>query len=213
MKILITAGPTREPLDPVRYLTNRSSGKMGYALAEAAARRGHRVTLVSGPTNLDVPVKVDYIPVETAREMFEAVRLQIGKSDAAIFTAAVADYRPAVFADKKIKKSGESMTLELIRNADILGSARSEFGFQGILVGFAAETENLEKNARDKLERKGCNLVVANDVSQSGIGFDSDHNQVLLVYPGRVEPLPMDTKEHVAHLILDSIVELQNMSD
>ncbi|NIP98384.1 MAG: phosphopantothenoylcysteine decarboxylase, partial [Akkermansiaceae bacterium] len=113
-----------------------------------------------------------------------------------------------LFAEDKIKKTAESMTLELVRNPDILGSARSKFGFTGVLVGFAAETENLEQNARDKLRRKDCDLVVANDVSQEGLGFDSDHNQVILVYPDRVEPLPLDTKEHLAHLILDSVQEL-----
>ena len=208
MRILITAGPTREPIDPVRYLTNRSSGKMGYALASAGAQLGHRVTLISGPTNLDVPINVDYIPVETAREMYEAVRVQIARAEAAIFSAAVADYRPVTCAEEKIKKSGQSLVLELVQNADILGSARSKFGFEGILVGFAAETENLEANARGKLMRKGCDLVVANDVSQRGIGFDSDHNEILLVYPERVEALPLDTKEHLAHLILASVQSL-----
>ena len=205
MHLLVTAGPTREPLDPVRYLTNRSSGKMGYALASAGARLGHHVTLISGPVGLDVPINVDYVPVESAQEMFEAVRVHIAKADCAVFAAAVADYRPASFAEEKIKKTGEVMTLELVRNADILGSARSEFGFEGVLVGFAAETERVEENARGKLERKGCDLVVANDVSQRGIGFDSDHNEVLLVYPDRTEPLPLDTKEHLAHLILESV--------
>ena len=115
---------------------------MGYALANAGAHYGHRVTLISGPTNLDVPINVDYIPVETAQEMYEAVRVFIGKADAAIFSAAVADYRPATFAEQKIKKGDEHLTLELVRNQDILGSARHQFGFRGVLVGFAAETEN-----------------------------------------------------------------------
>ena len=148
MNILVTAGPTREALDPVRYLTNRSSGKMGYALANAGAQLGHRVTLVSGPTSLDIPINVDYIPVETAQEMFEAVSIHIAGQDAAIFSAAVADYRPAAFAENKIKKFSERLMLELVRNADILGSARSEFSYEGILVGFAAETEKLEENAK-----------------------------------------------------------------
>lgn len=208
MKILITAGPTREPIDPVRYLSNRSSGKMGYALAEAGARLGHHVTLISGPTNLDIPLNVDYLPVETAGEMYEAVRLHIDKADAAVFSAAVADYRPAAFVEHKIKKTDSDMVLELVRNPDILGSARSQFGFQGVLVGFAAETQDLEENARGKLERKNCDLVVANDVSRTGIGFDSDHNQVLLVYPDRSEPLPMDTKEHLAHMIIRTVQEM-----
>ena len=182
---------------------------MGYALANAGAQLGHRITLSSGPTSLDIPINVDYVPVETAQEMFEAVSIHIAGKDAAIFSAAVADYRPATFAENKIKKSSDRLTLELVRNADILGSARSEFSYEGILVGFAAETENLEKNARGKLLRKGCDLVVANDVSRSGIGFDSDHNEVLLVYPDRTDPLPMETKDHLAHLIMQAVQELR----
>lgn len=208
MHILITAGPTREPLDPVRYLTNRSSGKMGYALAAGAQKLGHRVTLISGPTNLDIPVGVDYIPIETAQQMYEAVEAAITHADAAIFAAAVADYRPASQAEEKIKKTGETLVLEMVRTEDILGSARSRFGFEGILVGFAAETENLEENARGKLERKGCDLLIANDVSQKGIGFDSDHNEILMVFPDRTEPIPMDTKEHLGHVILSAVQEL-----
>lgn len=206
--MLITAGPTREAIDPVRYLTNRSSGKMGYALAAAAARKGHRVVLVSGPTSLDVPPGVDLLPVESAAEMFDAVRHQIGRADVAVFAAAVSDYRPVEVAGQKIKKSGETLTLELVRNPDILGSARGEFGFAGILVGFAAETENVEDNARDKLTRKGCDLIVANDVSRRDIGFDSSQNEVLLVYPDRSKPLPKDEKEHLAFHILDAIVQV-----
>ena len=209
MKILVTAGSTREPLDPVRYLTNRSSGKMGYALANAGAQLGHHVTLVSGPTNLDIPINVDYVPVQTAQEMFDAVSVHITGTDAAIFSAAVADYRPVTFAENKIKKSEDRLTLELIRNADILGSARAEFSYEGVLVGFAAETENLEENARGKLHRKDCDLVVANDVSRAGIGFDSDHNEVLLVYPDRTDALPVETKDHLAHLIVQAVQELQ----
>ena len=209
MKVLITAGPTREAIDPVRYLSNRSSGKMGYALAEAAARLGHRVLLVSGPTCLDVPGGVDFVPVESAAEMHEAVAHHLSRMDVAIFAAAVADYRPAEVPEHKIKKSGETMTLELVRNPDILGSARNPLGFDGFLVGFAAETENLEENARGKLERKGCNLVVANDVSQPGTGFDAEDNEVLLVYPDRTEALPRDSKAHLARHIIEAILQPQ----
>ena len=138
MNFLITAGPTREAIDPVRYLSNRSSGRMGYALAAAAARQDHQVLLISGPSSLDVPAGVDFLPVESAREMFEAVENHINKTDAAIFAAAVADYRPVSVPDQKIKKTGETLDLQLVRNPDILGSARSGFGFQGTLVGFAA---------------------------------------------------------------------------
>jgi len=202
MKILITAGPTREPIDPVRYLTNRSSGKMGYAIAEAAAHAGHRVLLISGPTSLDVPEGIDFLPVETAAEMFQAVANYLPKMDAAIFAAAVADYTPASPATQKIKKGGNTLSLDLVKTKDILGSARGEFGFTGFLVGFAAETENLEVNARIKLERKGCDLVVANNVSRSDIGFDSHENEALLVFPDRTEPFAKAPKHDLAiHLV------------
>lgn len=208
MNVLVTAGPTREPLDPVRFLTNRSSGKMGYALAHAFAHEGHRVMLVSGPTNLDVPDGVDFVPVETAADMAEVVARYIPRMDIAVFAAAVADYTPAVVAERKIKKSGDTLTLELVRTTDILGSAREPFGFTGTLVGFAAETENLETNAREKLTRKRCDLIVANDVSQPGIGFDSDHNEVLLVYPDHTEPLPLASKHDLSHHLAGAILSL-----
>ena len=184
MHFLITAGPTREPLDPVRYLTNRSSGKMGYALAVAAQAAGHEVTLISGPVMLPAPAGVQLVSVETAREMFEAVQAHLSSAQVAIFAAAVADYRPAFAATQKIKKKSETLTLELERTEDILGSARSLFGFRGYLVGFAAETEKLIEHAQDKLARKGCDLVIANDVSVPGIGFDSSENAVTLCLPG-----------------------------
>jgi phosphopantothenoylcysteine synthetase/decarboxylase len=208
MKILITAGPTREPLDPVRFLTNRSSGKMGYALAHAFVHAGHSVLLVSGPTALDVPDRVDFIPVETAAEMHQAVGHMLGRVEIAVFTAAVADYTPAVVSGQKLKKTAASLTLELVRTPDILGAARGEFGFAGTLVGFAAETEDLETNARDKLVRKHCDLIVANDVSQPGIGFDSDHNELLLVYPVDTVALPVATKHDLAHQLAEIILEL-----
>ena len=212
MTILITAGPTREPLDPVRYLSNRSSGKMGYALAEAAAKEGHRVILISGPTALDVPDGVDFVAVESAAEMHRVVSSHIAKCEVAIFAAAVADYRPANFAEHKIKKTGEVLTVEFVRNPDILGSARDEFGFEGVLVGFAAETRDLEENARQKLVRKKCDLVVANDVSRRDIGFDSNENEVVLVYPEQAMPLPKDEKEHLAHRILAAALELHALA-
>lgn len=208
MTILITAGPTRETIDPVRFLSNKSSGKMGYAIAEAAAKAAQRVILISGPTNLDIPDRVDYIPVETTSEMYQAVEHWIGLADIAIFAAAVADYRPANVSEHKIKKTGDTLTLELVRNPDILGSARSIFNFKGILVGFAAETNDLENNAHGKLKSKGCDLVVANDVSRKDIGFDVNKNEVLLVYPDRTEQLPKDTKHRLAYVILEKILEL-----
>lgn len=208
MTILITAGPTREAIDPVRYLTNRSSGKMGYALAEAAQRRGHRVILISGPTVIDVPDGIDFIPVESAADMRQAVEHWIGKCEIAIFAAAVADYQPARIAEQKIKKTGDTLSLELVRTPDILGAARSDFAFQGTLVGFAAETENLLGNARGKLERKNCDLIVANDVSRTDIGFDSSENEITLVYPDRAVPLPKGSKEHLGHELIELLETL-----
>ncbi len=198
MKILITAGPTREAIDPVRFLTNRSSGKMGYAIADAAVHAGHQVLLVSGPTELDVPAGVDFIPVESAAEMYEVVARYLPKSGAAFFAAAVADFTPAEISAQKIKKSGEKMILELVKTKDILGSAREVMGFEGFLVGFAAETENLEANARIKLEKKGCDLIVANDVSRSDIGFDSHENEALLVFKDRAEVFKKAPKHDLA---------------
>jgi len=208
VRILITAGPTREPLDPVRFLTNRSSGKMGYAMAHAFQHAGHSVLLVSGPTALDLPDGVDFIPVETAADMHEAVGHAIGRMDIAVFAAAVADYTPSQPAQQKIKKTTDTITLELVRTPDILGSARSPFGFTGTLVGFAAETDNLEANARDKLTRKHCDLIIANNVAKPGIGFDSDLNEVLLVYPGYNEALPAASKHDLAHHLAKIILDL-----
>ena len=208
VNILVTAGPTREPLDPVRFISNRSSGKMGYELAAAFAHAGHTVLLISGPTALDVPDGVDFLPAETAAEMHAAVSHHIGRMDIAIFAAAVADYTPAAIAPQKLKKSADTLTLELVKTPDILGSARTVFGFNGTLVGFAAETENLEANSRDKLRRKGCDLIVANDVSKPGIGFDSNQNEVLLVYPNHNEALPLASKHDLAHQLVQAILAL-----
>ncbi len=208
MRFLITAGPTREALDPVRYLTNRSSGRMGYALAGAARHEGHEVLLISGPTTLDVPPGVDFIPVESAQQMYEAVRDMLRGVDVAILCAAVADYRPVAVAEQKIKKTAERFVLELERTPDILGSMRQVFGFGGVLVGFAAETQQVEDYARGKLLRKQCDMVVANDVSRADIGFDSRENEVLLVFPDRSEALEKDTKEHIALHIVEHAAQL-----
>lgn len=205
MKILITAGPTREAIDPVRFLTNRSSGKMGYAIADAAVHAGHQVLLVSGPTSLDVPAGVDFIPVESAAEMYEVVARYLPKMGAAFFAAAVADFTPAEISSQKIKKSGEKMILELVKTKDILGSARDSFGFEGFLTGFAAETENLEVNARTKLENKGCDLIVANDVSRSDIGFDSEENEALLVFKDRTEVFDKAPKHDLAMYLVSML--------
>ncbi len=208
MTILITAGPTREPIDPVRYLSNRSSGKMGYTLADVAAGHDHRVILISGPTDLDVPDSVDFIPVETAEEMYQAVKKYISKVDIAIFAAAVADYTLENVADQKIKKSDDRMTLTLVPTKDILGSAREAFSFDGMLIGFAAETENVLQNARKKLIKKSCDFVVANDVSRSDIGFGSDENEVTFVFKDHNEPLNKADKHDIAHGIIHRACEL-----
>ncbi len=208
MRILITAGPTREAIDPVRYISNRSSGKMGYAIAEAAVEAGHEVILISGPTNLGAPVGLEMIPVESARDMYEAVRNRLDDSvGAGIFCAAVADYRPRSVPDRKIKKKEAAMSIELEPTDDILGSVRSAFGFGGVLVGFAAETNDMEANALEKLERKGCDLLVANDVSRKDIGFDRDANEVQLFFKdGRRESLPMQSKAELG-VTLVKVVE------
>ena len=181
---------------------------MGYALAHAFAGAGHAVLLISGPTELDVPAGVDFLPVETAAEMYAAVAQSLGRIDIAVFAAAVADYTPASVAAHKIKKAGATLTLELVRTPDILGAARGELGFTGTLVGFAAETQDLETNARDKLTRKHCDLIVANDVSKPGLGFDSERNELLLVYPGYNEALPVATKHLLAHHLATAILKL-----
>ncbi len=203
MKFLITAGPTREPLDPVRYLTNRSSGRMGYALAGAARHEGHEVLLISGPTTLDVPPGVDFIQVETAQQMYDAVHDLIKGVDVAILCAAVADYRPVACAEQKIKKSADKLVLELERTPDILGSMRTVFGFDGKLIGFAAETNDVIAYGRDKLVRKQCDMIVANDVSKPGIGFDSRDNEVILIFPDKEVHLEQDTKERIAMQIIE----------
>ncbi|MGH9573286.1 MAG: bifunctional phosphopantothenoylcysteine decarboxylase/phosphopantothenate--cysteine ligase CoaBC [Candidatus Acidiferrales bacterium] len=207
--VLITAGPTREDLDPVRFLTNRSSGKMGYALAEAAMRRGARTILVSGPVELDTPAGVDWVPVRSTEEMRSAVMARAPEATILIMAAAVADYRPAAVHANKIKRSEGRVTLDLEPTADILAELGRAKG-KSILIGFAAETDRLAENARDKLERKGADMIVANDVTQEGAGFDIDTNIVTLVLrDGRDVPLPKMTKREVADTILDQALALR----
>lgn len=211
MHFLITAGPTREPIDPVRYLSNRSSGKMGYALAAAALEEGHEVTLVSGPVAIPAPVGVTLVAVETAQDMYDAVEREIKTATVAIFCAAVADYRVATVASEKIKKSKDSFTLTLLPNPDILGSARSIFGFKGVLVGFAAETEKVVTHAIAKLQRKQCDLLVANDVSRTDIAFDRDVNEITLFYKdGSSEELPLRSKQELAREIIARIEAIRS---
>ena len=206
--VLVTAGPTREPIDPVRYISNRSSGKMGYALAAAAQRRGARVTLVSGPTMLTVPPGVELRQVTTAAEMRDAVMAAAPSHQIVIKAAAVADYAPLHVAEKKIKKdaSGNGLTLELKRNPDILAELAASSP-RPFIVAFAAETDQVAENAREKLRRKGEDLIVANDVSQHAIGFDADHNEVLVLgkdgFETRIARAP---KAAIADRILDLVV-------
>ena len=207
--ILITAGPTREELDPVRYISNHSSGKMGYAIAVAARRRGARVTLVTGPTCLAEPFGVETVQVVSALEMRQAVMERVSESTIIVKAAAVADYRPASRKDLKIKKSAGCLTLELEKNPDILSELGAIKG-EKILVGFAAETEDLIGNAGKKLTEKNLDMVVANDISLEGAGFNVDTNIVKLLFrDGKVEDLPLMGKLELAHIILDRAAGLR----
>jgi len=206
--LLITAGPTREPLDPVRYLSNRSSGKMGYALAQAALRRGAKVILVSGPVAIAPPAGCDLVSVTTAQEMRDAVFANLDAATIVIKCAAVADYRPTHAAEQKLKKTAEPMSLELERTPDILAELGRKRGDR-LLIGFAAETENLREYARIKLESKNCDMVVANLVGQDGSGFESDSNEVLLALrSGEFIPVARASKSVVAERILNEVVKL-----
>lgn len=206
--VLITAGPTREKIDPVRYLTNRSSGRMGYALAEAALRRGARVLLVSGPTTLTPPGAAELTSVESAEQMRDAVLNLLPQSTIVIKTAAVSDYRARSASVQKLKRKGP-LTLELEPTTDILReiSARSQ---QQIIVGFAAETENALENARQKLTTKNLDAIVVNDVSREGIGFDSERNEVTIITHDEVVQVPETTKWEVAQRVLDQVVRIRD---
>src|SRR5580704_8223842 len=211
--VLVTAGPTCEDIDPVRFLTNRSSGKMGYALAEAASRRGARVVVVSGPTDLKIPDGVDWVPVRTTEEMRSAVLGRTRDANIVIMAAAVADYRPAAAQDKKMKRGEGNATLELEPTPDILAELGRGIATGGnghrVLVGFAAETDRVAENARGKLERKGADMIVANDVTEAGAGFDTDSNIVTMyLRDGREIALPKMSKFDVANRILDQVVIL-----
>jgi phosphopantothenoylcysteine decarboxylase/phosphopantothenate--cysteine ligase len=209
--ILVTAGPTCEDLDPVRYITNRSSGKMGYAVAEAAALRGAKVVLVSGPTALDAPQDVERKSVRTAEEMRHAVAEHFPESSIAIFAAAVADYRPSEKRAEKLKRNKDPLTIRLEPTTDILAEAARNKGHR-LVVGFAAETTNVAENARKKLAAKNADLIVANDLTAEGAGFDHDTNIVTLFSrDGRDLALPKLTKSEVAQRILDEVVRLRSV--
>ena len=205
-KIVITAGPTQEPLDPVRFITNHSSGKMGYALAQAAAEKGYTVKLVSGPTNIPVPSAVEIIKVKTASDMLNAVLHEIEDSDIFIGCAAVADFRSKVISRNKIKKTDdtESLILELVKNPDIIKEVANLH--KTFTVGFAAETTNVVEYAKSKLVKKDLDLIIANDVSDSSIGFNSDQNRVSLVFKDlSTEDLPLMNKQDLARVLIDKI--------
>jgi len=213
LKILVTAGPTREEIDPVRYISNHSSGRMGYAIARAARIRGAEVTLVSGPVSLSPPQGVTMIDVVSAEEMLREVLVIAGKADVIIKAAAVADYRPATREGQKIKKKSGGESMLLVRNSDILAELGKAKRPGQTLVGFAAETENLLENASAKLEEKNLDLIVANDVSADGAGFNVETNIVRFIYrDGRSEELPILPKETVAGEILDRVVALRSSS-
>jgi phosphopantothenoylcysteine decarboxylase/phosphopantothenate--cysteine ligase len=203
--MVVTAGGTQEPIDPVRYIGNRSSGKMGHAVAEAARDRGAKVTLITAPTSLPEPVGTDVIQVGTAREMRQAVEDVTLRADALIMAAAVADYRPRSAAKEKIKKGKAGLTLGLERTADILGTLKGNL----IKVGFAAESSDLEENARKKLKQKKLDLIVANDITATDSGFGTDTNRVTIIgRRGKIDRLPLLSKREVADRVLDNVVAL-----
>jgi len=204
-RIVVTAGGTQEPIDPVRHLGNRSSGKMGYAVAEAARDRGAEVTLISAPTSLPDPTSIEVVHVQTAAQMKEAVARAVSKAYALIMTAAVADYQPKNLAKSKIKKEAETLTLELVRTPDILTEVQGSF----IKVGFAAESEDVVANARQKLQKKDLDIIVANDITSTDSGFGVDTNKVTIIdKKGNVKELPLLSKREVAEKILDRVGEI-----
>ncbi len=210
-RVLVTAGPTRESIDPVRFITNRSTGKMGYAIARAAAYRGAQVTLVSGPVNLKAPMFVDTVQVESAREMFEAVTARSGEQDIIVKSAAVADYRPQTVGTEKIKKSDGDMGIALERTDDILGWLGGHRREGQFLCGFSMETQNMLENSKAKLERKHLDMIVANNLKVAGAGFGTDTNVVTLITKDEVRELPMLSKDEVAHRLLTEILDMQQV--
>lgn len=207
-KVLVTAGPTKEAVDPVRFLSNHSTGKMGYAIARVAAYRGADVTLVSGETNLDCPAFVERVDVVSARDMFEAVTARAEDMDIIIKAAAVADYRPAVVSDEKVKKSDGEMSIKLERTDDILGYLGQHKPEGQILCGFSMETQNMLENSKAKLVKKNLDMIVANNLKQDGAGFGVDTNVVTLITADAMEELPMMSKDQVAAVLLDRLMAL-----
>jgi phosphopantothenoylcysteine decarboxylase/phosphopantothenate--cysteine ligase len=212
--VLVTTGATREEIDPVRFISNRSSGRMGYAIAEAARRRGAEVTVVAGITTVKAPPNVKVVPATSAEQMYRAVRNELDRATVFIGAAAVSDYRPVMRAEEKIKKTNESLTLSLERTTDILGQVAGAKKDGLVVIGFAAETENLIPNAREKLDAKGLDAIVANDVTQNGSGFDSETNAITILRRGQSDPLklPIMSKLDAANKILDEVVNIRNAS-
>ncbi len=202
MRFLVTAGPTREPIDPIRYLSNRSSGKMGYAIAEAAIDAGHKVVLISGPVDVDPPRGAELTSVLTSDDMFDAVHEHLHDCDVLVMCAAIADYKPKQVSKTKIKKRDANLSLELIPTRDILASLPKE-DRNYVVVGFAAETENVEESARKKLEEKNCDVIVANDVSHPDFGMESDENEVTMLFrDGKMKKIARSPKKIVARELL-----------
>lgn len=210
MTFLITAGPTREPIDPVRYISNRSSGKMGYAIAQAALDAGHEVVLISGPVALAAPQRAKLIRVETADEMYEAVHANLQGIDVAVLCAAVADFKPVACAAHKIKKHDGVPRIELEPTRDILASLGKLNSKNFLLAGFAAETENLEENARKKLAKKSCDVVIGNNVSTPGLGFESNENELTIFLPDQIgRVLPRASKHDLAKELVKILCAMQ----
>ena len=209
MKVLVTAGPTQEPIDPVRYITNHSTGKMGFAVARAAMERGAEVTLICGQTAVEPPLLVDVVRVRTAAEMLEAVNTHFPECDILVKSAAVADFTPATYHDQKVKKNDGEMSLELKRTADILRHVATLKKPNQYVCGFSMETSHLLENSKKKLEEKSLDLVVANNLNDQGAGFGVDTNVVTLITRDEVKPLPILSKEDVAHQLLDTLLSMR----
>ena len=209
MRFVVTAGPTREPIDPIRYLSNRSSGKMGFAIAEAAIEAGHDVVLISGPVNLEPPKGAQFVSTLTSDEMHDAVHRHVAGCDVLVMCAAVADYKPAKIAPQKIKKREAMLSLELVRTKDILASLAKE-DRQFLVVGFAAETNDLEENAKKKLRDKNCDIVVANNVSNADVGMESAENEVSILFRnGEKKKIPRTLKKNIARELIKIILDMR----
>jgi phosphopantothenoylcysteine decarboxylase/phosphopantothenate--cysteine ligase len=209
-RVVVSAGPTREPIDPVRFISNHSSGRMGVAIAAAAWRRGADVTLVAGPLGVSAPIGVTHVAVETTRDMHDAIERAIAAADVVVMAAAPSDYRPATVAAHKLKKSGDARSIALVENPDILAETRSARREGSIVVGFALETDDVLANARRKLSAKGLDLIVVNDATEAGAGFGVDTNRVTIIDRDGDERLPLLSKDEVADAILDRIEALLN---